>query len=255
MSANVSRKDATTTDALAIKASVLTPKVVKMTVMSDLTRFNNHVSAMYRAMEIEVSAHKLKMPFSVEELTKYLLTAVRTRVYRVSAQYVSLARDFHIRCNSEWYLPTKFAAIVNALGVFESTVPNAIYVPVWFESHNDKTFTKPEEILEISMGLRSLEGVTSLRFSRGILSTLSGDEAVMTVIPLRNADGQIDEVRSHKPIHGIQAVTVVVTGMVHGFYSQLEDEMVREFTALSAPWHFTQEQLSYMATRASWDVA
>jgi len=225
--------------------------------IGDLEVFRSFVLSMYTALSDHVESRGLMMTVSYDETVKYFLTAVRARTYKASRQYEAHDPTFHIKCGSAWCLPASFAAIVDKIGVVELDVPRATFVPVWPSSLNSETWSQPAELIPTTARFRSLADHPDLKltFANAIQSNITGDNEVMSLIPLRDDLGRIREIRGRVPFDGVSAVTVFALQMVHGFYEGLESRILQRVVDLENPYRIYAEELNELFMHVAWKVA
>jgi hypothetical protein len=241
----------------SVRPNLVTREVVKHTVVSDIDVFRAFTGSMHNALTDHVETRGLRMNVSLDELFKYYLTAVRARTYRANRQYESHDPTFHIKCNSAWCLPATFASIVDKLGVVELDVPRATFVPVWPSELNELTYSEPAELVPTTQKLASLSDHPDLRltFVTALQNNVTGDAEVMTLIPLRDTEGRIRQVRGRMPFDGVSAVTVYALQMVHGFYDAMEPRILERVMNMENPYRIYAEELAELFIQVAWKVA
>jgi hypothetical protein len=250
-------KAASVTTTNFLRPNLVTREVVRQTVVGDIDVFRSFSGSVHTALTDHVESRGLRMTVSDEELVKYFLTAVRARVYRANRQYEPHDPTFHIKCNSAWCLPATFASIVDKIGIVELDVPRATFVPVWPETLNEFTYTQPSELVPTTSKLASLADHPDLRltFVTAIQNNVTGDAEVMTLVPVRNEQGQIRQIRGRVPFDGVSAVTVYALQMIHGFYAAFEPRVLERVLNMENPYRIYAEELAELFLQVAWKVA
>jgi len=250
-------KAASTPTTNYLRPNLVTREVVAQTVVGDIEVFRAFSGSMHNALTDHIETRGLRMTVSSEELFKYYLTAVRARTYRANRQYQPHDPTFHIKCNSAWCLPATFASIVDKIGVVELDVPRATFVPVWPEAYNELTYTQPAELIPTTSKLASFADHPDLRltFVTALQNNVTGDAEVMSLIPVRNEQGQIREIRGRIPFDGVSAVTVYALQMIHGFYAALEPRILERVLNMENPYRIYAEELTELFMQVAWKVA
>jgi hypothetical protein len=250
-------RGAVSTSTSSVRPNLVPQEVVRQLMVGDVEVFRTFVLSMHNAMSDHVESRGLRMTVTEDELFTYFLSAVRTRCYRASRKYEAHDPAFHLRCNSAWALPAMFAAIVDKIGVVELTVPRAVFVPVWNTALNELTFTQPAQLVQITGKLRSLADHPDLKmaFVSAIQNNETGDQEVMTLIPLRDELGRIREIRGKVPFDGVSAAIVYALHMVHGFYEAVEASMLERVCTLENPYRLYAEEVQEALLNVAWRVA
>lgn len=239
------------------KPNLVVREVVFQRMIGDLEVFGAFVQSMYNAITDHVESRGLRMTVTYEETFKYFLTAVRTRAYKASRQYEAHDPSFHIKCGSAWCLPAQFASIVDKIGVVELDVPRATFVPQWLHEHDALTYSQPVELIPTTSKFRSLADHPDLKltFVNALQNNITGDMEVMSLIPLRDAQGRIREIRGRIPFDGVSAATVYALQMIHGFYDELEPRILARVMNLENPYRIYAEELAELFVHVAWKVA
>jgi hypothetical protein len=181
-------------------------------VLSDVEVFDNFVLSVYDSVVNQWAAtHPTGVfPVSVEDFTLYSYTAVKTRVSRVRDE------RFSIRCDASWVLPTPIASVLAKLGRVEYDRPVLTVWPKWNIEHDGKLLSYDRWEL-ISRTLRAIERdpLTKLVFAHAIEGGKSGDESLMNLIPVRDAQGRVtpDRITGYHDVDPIAAAVYLVLGL------------------------------------------
>jgi len=129
--------------------------------------------------------HGGDFPVAADELLRYSYTAMRSRVSRVNNE------RYDVRCDDAWALPNPIAAICAMIGRVESENPVVTIIPRWNHEHDTKLMSYEEWSL-FSRQMRSLEATpgSKIVLAHAIEGGKWGDEALMALLPIRDAQGR-----------------------------------------------------------------
>lgn len=144
-----------------------------------------------------------EMPVSIDEMFRYFVTAMHTRVTWV------IRGRFIVRPDDSWALPVPMAQVVSALGIVE-TGPGVRYVPAWHEGADQYLLTY-EEWSDITRRLLSLESLPGVEFIHAIEKAQEGVERVMCL--LQGTEDGVDYFYSDVPIHALEALISLIAGL------------------------------------------
>jgi hypothetical protein len=160
-------------------------EVLEVTVLKDEDIFEGFVTSMYDAIAStwEMYHPGGTFPVTHEQFTRYSYTAVRARVARVRNE------RFHVRCDDSWTVPAPLASVLAGLGVVELEAPVVQIRPKWNSELDDKLLAREEWEL-ISRRLRAVEKDENAKFvfAHAIEGGRAGDEALLCLIPVRDAE-------------------------------------------------------------------
>jgi hypothetical protein len=185
-------------------------EVVDVIVLSDVTVFEESVAALHELYDMRWGMFHQNIPFPVtrDQLIRYCYTAVRSRVARVNNE------RFHTRCDDPWAVPTPIAAALAGIGMVSLESPHMVIVPRWDEAHDGMLLTHDEQRI-ITQRLRAVErdGDVKLLFARAISGDKSGDEALMALVPIRDANGRVVELQSRTDFDPIAGLVYLLMGL------------------------------------------
>lgn len=192
-------------------------EVMEVTVLHDSDVFEQFVSNIYDALTERFGcAHGgALMPITVEDLTRYAYTAVRARVARVNSERVAIdGRNWQVRCDDTWALPTPLAFIIAGIGRVTLEMPVITIVPKWNEEHDIHVLSYEDWSL-ISRRLRAIEAdkANEITLAHAIEGGKQGDETLMALVPVRDAVGRVTEIRSQGVFDPVAAAAYLIAGL------------------------------------------
>jgi hypothetical protein len=179
-------------------------------VLHDVDLFDRYVTSVHTALSFRWAADHANgtLPVSAEEFLQYAYTAVRSRVARVRNE------RFHTRCDDRWCIPAQIAVPVNGIGrvLLEKRV--VTLVPSWNKAH-DKKLLDRDTWVSISQRMRAMTDYPGSKFVMmdALAGDRSGDEILMSLIPVRDEHGRITTLRSEYDIDPIAAATYLISGL------------------------------------------
>jgi hypothetical protein len=186
-------------------------ELLEVSVLNEYGAFDEFVDGVYDVIEARwVSFHfGSEFPVTQDQFRRYAYTAVAARVARVRGD------KFHVRCDDAWTIPPVIAAILAGLG--RVTLENQIVtiVPKW-DKRFDAYLLGYDEWAVISRHLRAVEKDPSCKFvfAHAIEGNKTGDEALMSLIPVTDETGRLVELRQQYEIHPIAAAAFLILGLV-----------------------------------------
>jgi hypothetical protein len=192
-------------------------EVMEVTVLHDSDVFERFVGNIYDALTERFGcAHGgALMPITVEDLTRYAYTAVRARVARVNSERVTIGgRNWQVRCDDTWALPTPLAFIIAGIGRVTLEMPVITIVPKWNEEHDVHILTYEDWSL-ISRRLRAIEAdkANEITLAHAIEGGKQGDETLMALVPVRDSLGRVTEIRSSGVFDPVAAAAYLIAGL------------------------------------------
>lgn len=136
------------------------------------TELRQLVSLVHADISYGVSVSEGVMTVSEEDLLRYVVTALRTRVAHVNRE------RFHLRVQEPWALPHVFNYIVSAVGRVELDMITV--VPVW-NAEADALVMSYEEQVQTTQRLRALK-FRGYDFARALSAERLGHVQVMTLV-------------------------------------------------------------------------
>lgn len=187
----------------------------------DANLFTQFVSDIYDAIAAQyvnvTGRTPMAFPVTREEFVDYAFTALRTRVARVNNE------RFPIRCNDPWQLPSVLAAAINGVGRVTLETPVVTITPVWNSDYND-------HVLDVRMWhsvtqrLRAVAANSEMKLVliKAIADDKSGDENVLSLVPVRDELGRITQLRNREhEVDPIAAVVYLLAGFAPDIYAGL----------------------------------
>lgn len=149
------------------------------------------------------------LPISVDELKRYFITGIKSRIIHVRGKEYN-----EIRTNERWYMPAPMARVIAQLGVVESEAPVMRIIPRLSEDL-DALSLSHSEWLRLGYRLKRLEDDpdTRFNFAHALEKEKSGDPKLMGLLPRRNEQGEIIELRSFNEVDPIAATAYFIFGM------------------------------------------
>lgn len=216
------RREKTNVSSLSGFASAELPRVqryianeeVVVNVLNDKDVFERFMSEAYNSLAYRWYARtRSELPFTENEYTRYGYTAVRTRVARVNNE------RFTVRCDDPWALHPFLAAVLSGVGLVTLETPAITFRPAWLKENDEFLLTKDEQA-HLTRRIKSLVDVDGMGFMPilAIGGDRSGLKNVMSLIPVRNALGQVVELKSHYDFEPIAAVAYLISGLTPAAY-------------------------------------
>lgn len=180
--------------------------------------FVNEIRESIEARYVIVSGgHPMNFPVTEEEFVKYAFTAVRTRVARVNND------RWAIKTNDPWQLPSVLAAAINGIGRVSLERPVVTIVPVWNPQYDEYLLTT-REWHSITQRLRAVANNSEMKIVlvKAIADDRSGDEALMSLVPIRDERGRIVKLAKwDMEVDTIAAVVYLLAGFAPDIYAGL----------------------------------
>jgi hypothetical protein len=184
---------------------------------SDDSLFRQFIAATYRSHVYKwESAHPVgSFTVTEDEWYRYALTALRSRIARVNDE------GGYIRSDAEWQIPSMIAAVLNGIGRVTIDEPAMLYTPVWNPKYDTLLLTKDEwaDITARMRGLAADREFTKFIFVRNLTGDRSGDPMIMDLIPVRDATGNIIQLRSKQAVDGVAAFVYLAMGFMPEEYA------------------------------------
>jgi hypothetical protein len=201
-------------------------EVVPMVVFkNDAQLFTQFVIDVYDALAsqyvIVSGGSPMDFPITQEEFVKYAFTAVKTRTARIGNNTATVAGTrWPIRTNDPWQLPSVIAAAINGIGIVSLEAPVVTLVPVWNSAYDDMLLDV-REWNAITQRLRAVAGNSEMKviFVKAIADDKFGDEALMSLIPIRDDMGRVVRLGSHHTVDTIAAVVYLLAGFDPDVYA------------------------------------
>lgn len=192
---------------------------------NDAELFTQFVTDVYDALAsqyvIVSGGRPMDFPVTLEEFVKYAFTAVKTRTARISNNTAAVAGErWPIRTNDPWQLPSVIAAAINGIGIVSMEAPVVTVVPVWNVAY-DVMLLSVREWNSITQRLRAVAGNSEMKvvFVKAIADDKFGDEAILSLIPIRDELGRIVRLGSHHTVDTIAAVVYLLAGFDPDVYA------------------------------------
>lgn len=199
---------------------------MEMTVFkADSSLFAEFVGEVYQAIEQQfrtISGHGAEMPFTEVDLVKYAFTAMCTRVRMITRDRTPINGErFDIRCNDPWRIPAVLAGIINAVGMVTVEQPVITIIPVWNHELDDQVLTVAQwhRVGQAIQATSRAEGMKMV-LVESLASDRTGDDMLMTLIPVRDEMGRIQQI-SHRtlPVDPAAAAVYIISGFDHEIYA------------------------------------
>lgn len=183
---------------------------LEVSVLLERATFDEFIQGMWNVLDTRWGMFHFNgtLPVTLDEFSRYALTAVCARVARTRGE------RFHIRCDDVWAVPAPLAAILSGLGRVTIETPVVTLMPLV-----DKTLVgeamQYEEWADVSRRLRAMELDPNCKFvfAHAIAGERDGDEALMSLIPVTDEAGRLVELRQKYEIHPIAAAAYLILGM------------------------------------------
>lgn len=199
---------------------------MEMTVFkNDAELFVQFASEMYRSIQTAheaVAPNSNGLPFTEEEFVKYAFTAMAARVRRITNDHSPINGErFEIRCDAPWALPATLAAVINGVGRVTMEIPVITIVPVWNHAYDD--FVLPERLwYKVSQAIRATDRVVGMKLVlvNQLAKDPTGDDMVMSLIPVRDEMGRIRQIGSKTmPVDPAAAAVYIISGFDPDIYA------------------------------------
>lgn len=155
------------------------------------------------------------LPFTKNELVKYAFTGMRTRIARVRNE------RSEIRCDDPWQMPAILAAVINSVGRVILENPVITIEPRWNHEYDQFILTQ-REWFSVTQRLRAVAKADGMKLINvnALSGDRSGDEMLMSLIPVRSEDGRIVQI-GHRtmPVDPIAAAVFVISGFEPEIYA------------------------------------
>lgn len=192
---------------------------------NDATLFIEFVGDIYDSIETEyvtVGGCGDVLPFTKSDFIKYAFTAMCTRVRRVTNDRTFIGSErFEIRCDDPWQLPAALAAVINSVGRVTLENPVITIEPVWNHEYDVYILTQ-REWHKVTQQLRATAraGNMKLVLVNALAGDRSGDEMLMSLIPVRDEMGRIVQIAHRtQPVDPIAAAVYVISGFDPEIYA------------------------------------
>lgn len=192
---------------------------------NDATLFIEFVGDVYDSIEsqyVVVAGDGGELPFTKTDFVKYAFTAMCTRVRRVNNDRSSVNNErFEIRCDDPWRMPAVIAAVINAVGRVVLEQPVITIEPVWNHDYDEYVLTV-QQWHRVSQQLSAVARVEGMKITlvNALAGDRSGDEMLMSLIPVRDEMGRIVQV-AHRttPVDPIAAAVYIISGFDPEIYA------------------------------------
>jgi len=226
---------------------VISSTVVEVEVLTDRTILDKFVTRVWDELnQIWAFSHQMSpLPVSEEELFRYFITAINTRV-----TYVNRGRSI-VAFNDMWALPAPFAFVVNGLGTVNYESPALRVQPYWNDEWDEHVLSYPEWI-DLSTRIRA---IAADPYSRIILiekldRDKHGDERLMGLFPIRTEDGRLKDLRSRSEakIEPVAAAAYLILGLEPKGW---RDVVLNDHPFLTKPYQFPTELIEFILPHIS----
>jgi hypothetical protein len=191
---------------------------MEMTVFkNDADLFVEFVGDVYDSIEAAYTATPGcgDLQVSKTELVKYAFTGMKTRIARVRNE------RSEIRCDDPWQMPAILAAVINSVGRVIIENPIITIEPRWNHEYDEYLLTQ-REWFSITQRLRAIARTEHMKLVNvtALSGDRSGDEMLMSLIPVRGEDGRIIQI-GHRtmPVDPIAAAVYVISGFDPEIYA------------------------------------
>jgi len=188
--------------------------------------FAGFVSDVYDAIASQYQtayATNAPLPFTREELVKYAFTGMRARLARVNNEggvRVNGER-WQIRCDDPWQMPAILAAVLNSIGRVQVEDPVITIYPIWDERFDAQVLDRAAwiRITQLIRGVASSPAMKLIVVNQ-LAGDRSGDEMVLTLIPVRDEVGRIVRFgHRNQPVDAIAAAVYYIAGFAPSIYA------------------------------------
>jgi len=198
-------------EATAIHAErVIVVEEVEVEALSDTEIFTSYVTKVYNALTYRWSMDHIggTPTVSLEVFIRYCLTAVNSRLGRVNNERTN------VRCDARWCLPPQIAVPINGMGRVNLERPVALIKPMWPHALDGEIMSY-EEWHATSQLLRGMTEYPGSKFvmADALSGDRTGDDVLMSLIPVRDENGRIITLRSSYDIDAIAAVSYLICGL------------------------------------------
>jgi len=200
-------------------------KMVMPVFKNDATLFIEFVGEVYDSIEtqyVSVAGCGDELPFTKADFTKYAFTGMCARVRRVTNDRSPINGErFEIRCDDPWRMPAILAAIINAVGRVVIEQPVITVEPVWNHEYDSYVLSN-REWHRISQQLAAVSRADGMKITivNALAGDRSGDEMLMSLIPVRDEMGRIVQVgHNTSPVDPIAAAVYVISGFDPEIYA------------------------------------
>jgi len=190
-----------------------------------------------------------ELPVSKAELLRYAYTAVKTRVSRVRGD------RFHLRCDEQWQMPAPLALAVNGLGRVTLEAPVVTIMPLWNTEYDPFVITDKKEWYRITERLRAIGADHDCKFvfAGALAGDRTGDEAVMSLVPVRDELGRMVRLHAHHTVDAVAATVFLISGFQASVYGEYT---LRTHPQILPPYYIETAALKqylwrYVATAAA----
>jgi hypothetical protein len=181
-----------------------------VSVLSEYGAFDEYVDGTWEtiASKWEMYHYGSTFPVTLEEYRRYCYTAVGARVARTRSE------RFHVRCDDAWALPAPLGAVLAGIGKVTLEAPVLQIVPAMDPSLTERFLTY-DEWASITRRLRAVESDPNCKFvfAHAIAGEKSGDDALMSLVPVTDERGVLIELRQRYEIHPIAAAAFLILGL------------------------------------------
>lgn len=199
---------------------------MEMTVFkNDAALFVEFVSDIFDAIEVEyvnVAGCGDALPFTKDDFIKYAFTAMCARVRRVNNDRSMINGErFEIRCDDPWQLPAAIAAVINSVGRVTLENPVITIEPVWNHEY-DTWILSQRQWHRVTQQLRAVSRAENMKLVlvNALAGDRSGDEMLMSLIPVRDEMGRIVQIAHRtQPVDPIAAAVYVISGFDPEIYA------------------------------------
>lgn len=199
---------------------------MEMTVFkNDAALFVEFVEDVYDSLEtqyVTVCGCGDELPFTKDAFVKYAFTAMCTRVRRVNNDRSLINGErFEIRCDDPWRIPAVIAAVVNAVGRVVLENPIITVEPVWNHDYDEYVLSTAQwHRVSQQLGAMSRADGMKVTIVNALAGDRSGDEMLMSLIPVRDEMGRIVQV-GHRtsPVDPIAAAVFIISGFDPEIYA------------------------------------
>jgi hypothetical protein len=199
---------------------------MEMTVFKDdAVLFTEFVTDIFDAIEVEyvtVAGCGDALPFTKDDFLRYAFTAMCSRVRRVNNDRSMIAGErFEIRCDDPWQLPAAIAAVINSVGRVTLENPVITIEPAWNHAY-DNLVLNQRQWHRVTQQLRAVSRAENMKLVlvNALAGDRSGDEMLMSLIPVRDEMGRIVQI-AHRttPVDPIAAAVYIISGFDPEIYA------------------------------------
>jgi len=203
-----------------VHSSIVTAREVRLMVFkTGDALFRRFIDATYDAHVYRWESAHPQGSFTVsrEEWMRYAFTALRSRLARVNDDHGQ------IRSDDEWQIPAMWASVFNALGRVTTDEPAILYTPVWNPAFDAEVLPRNEwaRVTGKMRGLAADREFVKFLFVKHLSGDRTGDDAILTLIPVQSVDGEIVELRSKTMVDGVSAFIYLASGFMPEIFEGL----------------------------------